>query len=162
MSYSYIKSVFPNFQPSKIENIYNVYSNSKPSIPKPEPAKNQIKAYNEQELTQFVKNLIQKSETVIPNKAKIDNTNNMIIQGEYISKYANEVVEPEKSIETFSEVYIDCNRHVNHILDCQQCKSIIMKQLNLESSKRKNEEMMEVLTYILFGIFILLVLENLK
>lgn len=195
MSYSYIKSVFPDFKPSQIENIYNVYSNSKPPITnKPESAKAPVLAYNEEELTQFVKDLIQKSSSVpvsgggsggssSSNESKIipkdrDNLHyyNPKVPMEYISKFAvsnqpklqsNLIQEQNNnvSLEKFSETEINttnCNGCMNHILDCEQCKKIIMKQLNLDASRRQYEEIIEVITYILFGIFVLIVLENLK
>ena len=56
----------------------------------------------------------------------------------------------------------ECDLYVKHILECNKCKSVAMKQLGIESDKVRNEEIMEVVSYIVFGLFILLLIDSLK
>ena len=54
----------------------------------------------------------------------------------------------------------DHTLYINHILKCQSCKEIIMKQLNIESKQEFYEEILELISFIVFGIFILLLLDR--
>jgi hypothetical protein len=51
-------------------------------------------------------------------------------------------------------------KYVNHVLECSICKEIVLKQLNIESNRLFKEEILEILSYILFGFFILMLLER--
>ena len=55
-----------------------------------------------------------------------------------------------------------CDSYVKHILECSRCKSIAIKQLGIENDRIRNEEIMEVISYIIFGLFILLLIDSLK
>jgi hypothetical protein len=54
----------------------------------------------------------------------------------------------------------DHKSYINHILQCQSCKEIIMKQLNIEARQQFYEEILELISFIVFGIFILLLLDK--
>jgi hypothetical protein len=60
------------------------------------------------------------------------------------------------------EQQFGCDMYIRHILGCQKCRSIIMKQWNMDNDRIRNEEIMEVVTYIVFGIFVLLLIDLLK
>jgi hypothetical protein len=65
-------------------------------------------------------------------------------------------------VESKMEVWDDCDTHIKHILNCKQCKMLTIKQLSIESDKYRNEEMMELASYVIFGMFILLLIDSLK
>ena len=65
-------------------------------------------------------------------------------------------------IEKFTQGSDNCNMYTRHVLDCQKCRSLLIKQLNLENDKIQNEEVMEIISYILFGVLLLLILDYLK
>jgi hypothetical protein len=71
-----------------------------------------------------------------------------------------------KAVETFEpnqqECKVDCESHVSHVLNCPRCKGIISRQLNLDNDRIRNEEFMELFSYIVFGVFILLLIESIK
>ena len=65
-------------------------------------------------------------------------------------------------IEKFEDEQPTCDFYMKHVLSCHSCRSIIMKQLNMDNDRIRNEEIMELVTYIVFGIFILLLIDILK
>jgi hypothetical protein len=118
MSYSYIKSVFPNFEPSTLTN------NDFDAVPK-------------------------QANTVAEANGQDD-----------YYKFAKTLIDEAKSIESFTDV--DCDKYSSHVLKCNRCRSMALKHFELEHDKYKNEEIMEILSYIIFGIFILLLIEYLR
>lgn len=55
-----------------------------------------------------------------------------------------------------------CDVHTKHILSCASCKRLLMKQFNIENDRLKTEEMMEMFSYMMFGLFILLLIDNIQ
>jgi len=176
MSYSYIKSVFPKFESSKIydERIYNSLSTMASSNIPFQPS-----AINEQ-LQNFTQNLAQQipsTQSSIPPTIKEEPKET--IEKQQVSEkpeiyfkdnlkfYNKPIPEPlltelydqqKKSIEGFS----NCTSYTDHVLSCQKCTTLLSKQLGINNDKARLEEFMELGSYIVFGIFILLVLESLK
>jgi hypothetical protein len=82
------------------------------------------------------------------------------------------VITQEKKIENFESsnqinktiesCNFDCDVYTKHILECSKCKNIIMKQFGIESDKIRNEEIMELISYFIFALFILLLIDSLK
>jgi len=56
----------------------------------------------------------------------------------------------------------DCNLYTKHVLDCNKCKGMILKQFNIENDRIRNEEILELISYIMFGILILLIIDYIK
>mgnify|MGYP007069474857 CR=1 FL=1 len=90
-------------------------------------------------------------------------------QSDYIK---TPVITQEKKIENFESpnqinktiesCNFDCDVYTKHILECSKCKNIIMKQFGIESDKIRNEEIMELISYFIFALFILLLIDSLK
>lgn len=136
MSYSYIKSVFPNFEPSTM-NVNTLYNQIPEREKKTVNVKLQVAEANangNDDYYKFAKSLINEASSVE------SFTNNMVS----------------------SSSHNDCDNHVNHILKCTRCREQILKHFNLEQDKMRNEEIMEIMSYIIFGIFILLLIEALR
>lgn len=55
-----------------------------------------------------------------------------------------------------------CDAVIQYILNCKECKQKIIKQLGIERENNHNEDLMELASYIIFGVFILLVLDSFK
>lgn len=193
MSYSYIKSVFPNFETSKVysEDIYN-------SIPKAKvESKNEIKVDEPKPFgaEKYVSNF---------------NLNNNVVSGNGITLQQPQPQQPEPSkdnlkfynlpyipssqpkipdniprnitgdykkvMETFDDEYeqngqqngqqngnfIDHNKYILHVLGCKRCKDSLLKQLNIWDDKIKMESYMELASYIIFGIFIIMLIDTLN
>lgn len=51
---------------------------------------------------------------------------------------------------------------INHVLDCESCKQILLKQFNIETQRRRTQDVLEVFTFAIFCIFILLLLDKLN
>lgn len=169
MSYSYIKSVFPNFENSQNfqQTVYNNINLDK-KYQTPQASVKQPSAYNDQELTQFVKELIEPEKKKTYEKSLPTERDNLRFYNPPIPKenlLQNCEQPPVKSIEMFNNEESkgdDCNIHMKHVLDCEKCRSILMKHWNMEQKKMRNQEMIDILAYILFGILIIVLIDNLS
>lgn len=159
MSYSYVKTVFPDF---KYSNVYDtkLYENlnvSQRDTKLFEPADLDInKSYSNIEILELPKELPienSKIETFqdnqkfftppLPNNIPIDNN---IIKKERFDG------------ETKSQGHH--TEYTTHILECSPCKELLMKQFGLENERIRNEEIMELISYLIFGLFILLLIDT--
>lgn len=202
MSYSYIKSVFPNFETSKVydQNMFNsLYQSKNKTSTVGLPS-----AYDEEDINKFAKELIndnkdsnagiEPTQTILETydnihsdykplkvlnrdnlkyynlaapQEYISNNKNIINENRYNGNKNGEVRINRGSVEHFQdklpniEVTTDCNKYLKHTLECSKCKSILIKQFNLESDRIRNEEIMELISYLIFGLFVLLLLDNL-
>lgn len=158
MTYAYIESVYPDFvkhstisQPTFPQKItYKPFENSTQQLQynSPIPNNNIFKPHLESNIN---------NQVIKTPEYNWDNykTNNL--------KYYKDPI-PEQFTQE-STIPLTPNSHteyINHVLQCEQCKNIITKQLNLDIDKAKMDEWMELLSYILFGIFILLLLDSFK
>lgn len=198
MSYSYIKSVFPNFETSKMYD-QNVYNSLKPSEQKIPANYSLPSAYDEDDINRFAKNLINEKPKIEETQTKLietyDNVGysytplktvprdnlkyyNQPSPVEYLKNVPKEFqlmdkpkIEQNVNIEHFEGQQtkvvqqsdsFSCEGYLKHTLECAKCKGILMKQFNLESDRLRNEELMEVASYMIFGLFILLLIDNLS
>jgi hypothetical protein len=190
MSYSYIKSVFPNFENSnKVydENLYNNITNiySTTELPQPENdekiklnykiSQNNIFDTQEQKVEKmtnvtndYAEFTLQKqpqsqnnlSYYNIPLEYKRDTSSSNDIIGKNKDSLQTRNVKTHRTIETFENK--ECDIYIKHVYECDYCKKIVMKQLGVDNDKYRHEEMMEVASYIIFGLFILLLVDSLK
>jgi hypothetical protein len=165
MSYSYVKTVFPNFE---FSNVYNdkLYTNVTKEI-KPLSVSGvdnnlnnarietykQIESYQEpyQEPYQESYQENYKSNLTFYNKPIVDQD---------IPNYDSPLESFENKPTPKSSTSHD--EYINHINSCPSCKEALLKQLGIETERLKNDEIMELISYILFGIFILILLDSLK
>jgi hypothetical protein len=198
MSYSYIKSVFPNFENSNkvydealYNNINTLYTDSTLGLVKPENLERSQINYNKPqkdtfELTQnkilkanenveAMSNVFNEYANVSLHKPEVlDNLSYYNLPLKSIQKQNIKtpeiVVQKTKGIENFEDenpknvkyTDTDCDQYIKHVLECSKCKTIAIKQLGIENDRFKNEEMMELASYIIFGLFILLLIDSLK
>lgn len=193
MSYSYIKSVFPNFEnSSKVydDAIYNNISSAKGEEKTRDTSNYSVQQndpytfsnYNSDKET-FVlpqTNLLETFNNDLTNDTnKKQDKNNLSFYN--LPLHSQELIKSQglnnsqtiqlpnknlKSIENFEggdKIYDEgCDKYVNHIANCDKCRSILMKQLNIESDNKRNEELMELISYLIFAVFILLLINSLK
>jgi hypothetical protein len=188
MSYSYIKSVFPNFETSNDAVSFNSLmqmSNGSSTEHKTE-AGSFVTGYDP--ASQIPENETQEtfinSVPILPEKAKIlSNTKiNKAVRNDNLQFYNKPIKQveqfdenprndklqfynkPIKQVEQFDEnpKNLPCDPHIQHILACPECKAIVAKQLSLQQDKNRNEEIMEMVSYVLFGIFVLMLIESLQ
>lgn len=203
MSYSYIKSVFPNFKDSNkvydetlYNNINTLYTDISLGLPEPENLERSKPNYKNTKLEEVVVNSNSKIEAMsnVFNEYadatvyKPESQNNLsyynlpikAIQKQDTKMQQNIIIEPKSNgIEKFEEekqkvqdsknesnavrcVDGDCDQYIKHILECSKCKTIAIKQLGIDNDRFRNEEMMELASYIIFGLFILLLIDSLK
>ena len=181
MSYSYVKTVFPNFEYS---NVYDdkLYKNlngiplmktsldgnitlASPTVQqKPGFSSLEIKPY--EPVNSFLTNELkpEASETrldlVNPLTEKFEST----IKKDNLHYYNLPNI---PKIESFSETTVDTNpisheHYIKHLSECNVCKEILLKQFNIETERLRNEEIIELISYIMFGLFILILIDSLK
>lgn len=188
MSYSYIKSVFPNFENSNKVYDESLYSgigiDEKPVSPK------NVQGNVMVNLTDFSKTLSQKNNDIdLPQEKLIESYRNIegMANGEYaeikslnpndtrnnlkyynkpLSTFTNDtsVVRQKSKEKDIFENFTDdksCNdSYVKHVIECNRCKAIAMKTFGIETDRIRNEEIMELISYILFGLFILMLIDS--
>jgi hypothetical protein len=213
MSYSYIKSVFPNFDnsdkttqninldtvnldtikvynsklydnintesvnstipyrqiPDTVEVDQNVKTLLQSNIKSPRTelvACNKESDFYSKQLLEPYENTLEKPN---PNKNNL-NFYNIPINKEYLNQniYTKDPSTLEEKINTeYIEqkpisCNLDCDIYIKHILECSKCKNIAIKQLGIENDKIRNEEIMEVISYFIFALFILLLIDSFK
>lgn len=194
MSYSYIKTVFPDFNKTsnKIydDSLYDINVTEKQEIPKTVvnnakkefelpnnltsntieiPSNNLLESYENATITlpyisndnktqnnlQFYNQPINKeylrSESI---KSNMSSISSIPIETNYIQKQSDKT--------NSTKCDSDCDIYMKHILECSKCKDIFIKQFGLENDKIKNEEIMEMISYFIFALFILLLVDSLK
>lgn len=149
MTYSYISSVFPNYEVSKLydDNVYNNIMKSKAPV-------------------SLTKNVVPYGETSFQN---FNVVNSKVVEGfESTAGLESKTAGLESKTvglesKTTSLESTECNNHVIHIMECKECQEILRTQLKIDAQEifeqRRNEEFMELGSYVLFGIFIILILE---
>lgn len=182
MSYSYIKSVFPNFENSnKVydENLYNNITNIYSTTELPEPENDEKNKLNykisQNDTFDIQEQKIEKMSNITNDYAefllkKPQNQNNLSyynIPLEY--KQNNSQIKKESIVKDHDKKQViekfenkDCDAYIKHVYECNYCKKIITKQLGIDNDRYRHEEIMEVASYIIFGLFILLLVDSLK
>ena len=191
MSYSYIKSVFPNFENSNKVYDESLYSNLQESqvqqqtqqqAPLQEVKQEQQIVYpqisNSNNVGDFASNTFEKNQVQnnlryynIPISDEVKNIeyNNEnkykpynIKENEYgmdlTEKIQTKEVKLEK-LEKFENINeLGCDIYIKHISECRKCRELVSRQFNMYD----NEEVMEVISYLIFGLFILLAINSIK
>jgi hypothetical protein len=155
MSYSYVKTVFPDF---KYSNVYDtkLYDNlnvSKRDTNLFEPADlDHAKTFSEITVLQEQPKRETRIETFQDNQKfytpPLPNT--------YIPVNNNRI-NREKFDEEQNQTHLE---YTKHVLECPSCKELLMKQFNIENERIRNEEIMELISYLIFGLFILLLIDT--
>lgn len=160
MSYSYVKTVFPDF---KYSNVYDtkLYENlnvSQRDTKLFEPADLDTNTYSSITVLGEPKHLVKehssKIETFQDNQKFFNPplpSNNIPVD--------NNIIKTERfDGETKSQDHH--TEYTKHVLECESCKELLMKQFGLENERIRNEEIMELISYLIFGLFILLLIDT--
>lgn len=186
MSYAYIKNVYPDFQASKVydNKVYNGLDSINQNVPQAMMNNSTPVPFETDEEARFARNLLAKTDinqmslpqfNIIETMQNTPTKSNETVKDNlryYNIPLANTLQPPTDSgtrkgdVETFeeprSECKIDCDSHVMHVINCTRCKSVISRQFNLDNDRVRNEEFMELFSYVIFGVFILLLVDSLK
>lgn len=172
MSYSYLKNVFPKFEDStKVYNdsLYTQDDKCEVNVPVPESIINEnkylLKKKQENDIV-LPKNTLLESFNPETELAPVNILNEKKISSDnlkfYNLPYINNKNIIEKFVDTNTTTKLDCDLYVKHINDCNKCRSIVLKQFGIETDRIKNEEIMEIISYVIFGLFVLLLIDYLK
>ena len=170
MSYSYVKTVFPNFE---FSNVYNdkLYTNIN-SVTTPlqdvqdldsariDIYKQGIPNFKQDIPNNYFKQDIPNFKQGIPNfKQDIPNFKQDIPNINLQENLENINLQENTPKDNKKDYHDD---YINHINGCPSCKEALLKQLGVETERLKNDEIMELISYLIFGIFILILLDSLK
>jgi hypothetical protein len=182
MSYSYIKNVFPQFETAKVfdDRVYNSLDSAIKPTNTSATARPPL-AFDEHEFSRFAKGLLddERSNFVLP-QSKLETFSQSPPTGKDNLRYYN-LEAPKEYNKAYTEspmlregfqgtgqipksdrCDVDCDSHTKHVLSCTRCRNMIIKQLSLENDRIRNEEFMEVFSYMIFGVFMLLLIDNLR
>jgi hypothetical protein len=159
MSYSYVKTVFPNFEYS---NVYNdkLYSdmNGTPkavpttmthTLPVPVGTDDNVSYLRNEPLIIRPGNQIKLIETTSYKEPFINkDKDNLHFYNQKIETFRNDT-------ERSDERRDDHDEHMNHLSKCEFCKSLIKRQYS-------SDQTMELISHVALGIFILVLLDTIK
>lgn len=171
MSYSYIKSVFPNFETSKVygEDLYNNINiktdetSKQKELPKsfiedkyngtdlqPVIPKQQIEEITQKDNLKFYNIPFTPVQTVPSLKEE--------------TKQETGEIKEKTGIEKFESLDngLDHSKYILHVMNCKRCKESLIKQFNILDDQLKMEGYIELASYIIFGIFILLLIDTIS
>jgi len=141
MTYSYISSVFPNYEVSKLydDNVYNNIMKSKAPV----SSAKSVQPYGGGAFQNFEgAQMVERFETTVPQPT---------------------VPQPTVPQPTVPTLQGDCKNHMDHVMECKECQEILRAHLRIEAvgviEQRRNEELMELASYVFFGIFVILMLD---
>jgi hypothetical protein len=166
MSYSYVKTVFPDF---KYSNIYDtkLYDNlnisQRNNSFEPIESENYYEFKNNKELNKPIQDIQQNIQQSVLNKSLHNFVNLETFQDNqkiYHPPNPMNNIPLQNNIikETFDNN--DHSQYTTHVLDCPICKELLMKQFNVENQRILNTEIMELISYIIFGLFIILLIDT--
>jgi hypothetical protein len=210
MSYSYVKTVFPDFkysnvydtklydnlntskrddliEPIESQTYYTFNNNTNPvqSLQNVQNAQNLRNIPNaENVLNKSIQNFVNFKEPNTPNilnTPTAKNVSNNSFQ-EFVNletfqdnqkiyhppipmnniQLNNNIIKKE-NFNTNTNTNTNANDHLQyttHVLDCPICKEILIKQLGLENQRILTTEIMELISYIIFGLFIILLIDT--
>lgn len=176
MSYSYLQSVFPNYRPSQklTELIYNdIINNNVVKEPSKYEAANDTKEHvsisqvNSKPLIVEQKEQEKSSENIETTEVKKEEKTFLETFKDNL-KFYNEPINPafleefenldKKSVNDVLCKGESCVDNINHILKCESCSVILKQKLGI---KNDYSEFLEMIMYILFGLFIIAILDKL-
>lgn len=155
MSYSYIKSVFPNYSTEGDPSapLYSANTLTLGSISKDTQKDLQVSPY--ENAGQFVENF-----TVSNPK---DNLHFRVppVPVVSIEQFNKDNSDQQMQPPQKGNVEVtDCENYLHHVLQCKKCSNAMRKQLGGQSVDY--EEVVEVLAFILFGVFLMMLLDRYK
>lgn len=181
MSYSYIKTVFPNYSYSNVYDV-NLYKNELDD--KNEKVVNKSTLFTGIENNSYTSvpssnnefEKIDSTQTLLEKFTINDNKDNNKDNLKYYNiplqaNYNNGMFEEQHNPVTFNHHHRESfdnsingdknhNDYLKHIYECSQCKNIVLKQFNLDADRIFREEILELISYIIFGILILMLIER--
>lgn len=162
MSYAYIKSVYPNF--SQENTLQTKLFNSLDTM------QVQQKTSDPVVTARPVSAVTRPTTSVVPSALPYVETQERVLPAnKLVEEYSPMPVKQYKQQYQYKEKFEEdtksestCHKTITHVLHCDVCRSMLSKQLNIEYDKVRNEEMIELFSYLTFGVFVLLLLDNLK
>lgn len=139
------------YNPNKLDQNGPFSNNNKTYV-----SQNNEKYYN----TPLPANLIHENNNIINTSAILTNKTKL----QELNSY-NQIPTTNKELDLHKETFSNDNDHdsyIKHVLKCEQCKDLLIKQFNIESDRIRNEEILELISFLIFGLFILLLLDKIK
>lgn len=153
MNYAYITNVYPGYKKEEVNFAKELIKESTMDKYNSIEGMENTAEYNEGKIED-------KQETNKDNlhyyPYKIDNIN---IKPRQEARIEN--VERFERIEGFEKTE-GCDVYSKHMTSCAHCKDTFTKQFRLDNDRLQNQEYIELISYIAFGIFILILFDNLQ
>lgn len=158
-----LKNVFPKFESSTI-NIDKLYNNLSTSTFENEKKITQkVSAFDTNEFSKFKKDLDSLNDyQITQTKLPIENFTQEIPTQNQITPIPQQINNQQLPQQNHNQHQMNCNNNLSHVMNCSKCRTIIIKQLNIHNDKLRNEELLELFSYIVFSIFILMLVDFIK
>jgi hypothetical protein len=155
MNYSYLNTVFPNFEYKVNPNIrlFNSLDNKKESENKNNDNEKNV-------IVSAVNDIVKRAEIPINTFSKRQ------IEDNPVEKNNLRVYQPQLNIlENLSDVNKDdngCMKSFNHVYTCKLCNEKFTNLMNMENGRNNdNNELWEIIIYIIFSLFVLFLIDKL-
>lgn len=141
-----------------------------------EPTDIKLEKYENTELSQGTKFLSQNNQTYynkplpfnLLNSKDNGNSDTLVNKIQLQKEFSSKIIptnykELKESKESFSDS--EQSQHdiyIKHVLECNECRETLLKQFNIETDRIRNEQILELIAFLVFGLFILLLLDKLK
>lgn len=163
-----LKNVFPKFESSTI-NIDKLYNNLSTSTFENEKKITQkVSAFDTNEFSKFQKDLdslndYQITQTKLPIENFTQENPTQLPTQLLTQNQITPIPQPQQlPQQNHNQHQMICNNNLSHVMNCSKCRTIIIKQLNIHNDRLRNEELLELFSYIVFSIFILMLVDFIK
>lgn len=152
-NFSFIDSVFPNYKASEINSLAQIKSVIPNKLPIP------VQTDVDEIYKKFVKEK-QSNSYFFNTPLSLDKITSPLL-GKPITKLTEPVVEKMTNVDTEKKSdELTHEQYVEHVLNCPECKQMVINALNLESSKKQNNSIIEFLAFVLIGLFLIYLLNR--
>ncbi len=150
-NFSFIDSVFPNYKPSEINSLAQIKSVIPNKLPIPVQD-------NVDEIYKRFVNEKQSNSYFYNTPLSIDKITSPLLN-KPITKLNEPMIEKMTNV-TRNFDQLGHEQYIEHVLNCPECKHMIINALNLESSKKQNNNIIEFLAFVLIGLFLIYLLNR--
>ncbi len=158
MSYSYLNSVFPDFKNTSYDLRISKYKQA-PSLASEFKTIEEFKtmeSLEEQPIGTQPPEILPPEEVPLQEQTPEENSQQNMPPSLPVESPQKKELETTLPLEDQHSIYL------NHILSCQRCTFIIIKQLKLQEMRIYKNNILEFLSYLLFTLFVVMILYFIK
>lgn len=148
-NFSYIQSVFPNYKASEINSLAQIKTFAPNKLPIPSST----------DVDEIYKKFVKEKQSnsyFYNTPLSLEKITSPLL-GKPITKLEQPVIEKMTNAE---QSQLSDEDYINYVLKSDYCKEMIINALNLESSKKQNNMIIEFIAFVLIGLFLIYLLNR--